>query len=291
MANWLSGANNRPIAVLVVALALLSLPLETHVRPVIQTSSAPFDPQGEAELLALTNQARGEQGLPPLKIDPRLTQAARKHTALMAQRSQMEHQLPGEPPVPIRIANEGLAADATSENIAFSNRSVQEAHEGLMHSPPHRRAILDPGYDVVGIGVLRDGNSIWIAEDFAHTIPEYSAAQAESVVQAAIARYAELHKFYAPARRSEPELRRMACDMARRDRLDREDALHLPGVRSVLAWTASDPAQLPKRIGQALPGQASADALGVCFARSRSHPGGVYWIVMVTYWRGSGSAH
>jgi hypothetical protein len=216
-------------------------------------------------------------------VDQRLTQAARKHSVLMAQQSRMEHQLPGEPSLQIRIANEGLPADEMSENIAMGNEGVVAAHEGFMHSPPHRRAILDPDYDTIGIGVLRDGDYIYVTEDFAHKLPEYSEPQAEAAVQTAIDRYAKAHGIYTLSRKQQVELRRLACNMALQDRLQSDDALRLPGVRNVLAWTADDPAKLPKGITQVLTRQTSADALGACFAPSVSHPGGVYWIVMVTY--------
>ena len=284
--SWPCGANRLRTAAVALVVAALAFPLRgysaSHAGPT-PGSSAYFDPQAEEELLALTNHARAGYNLPPLRVDERLTQAARKHSALMAQRSQMEHQLPGEPSLPIRTANEHMPANEMSENIAFSNRNVVEAHEGLMHSPPHRRAILAPDYDFIGIGVLRDGEDIWITEDFARKLPEYSEAQAESAVQAAIVRYAESHRLYPPARKQEPQLRQLACNMARADRVSGQDALNLPGVRNVLAWTADDPGQLPKGIAHLLSGQTSADALGVCLAPSRSHPGGVYWIVMVTY--------
>ena len=271
------------IAAFALSLAILASPLRTHARPAFQAASTYFDAQGEAQLLALTNQARAEHGLPPLQSDPRLIQAARKHCALMAKHSELEHQLPGEPSLPIRIADEGVAANHVSENIAFNNRDIPEAQEGLMHSPPHRATILSAVYDAIGIGVLRDGDEIWVTEDFARKLPEYSTAQAESAVQLAIAAYAQAHKLYPPSRKPELQLRQMACNMAARDRLDGQNALQMPGARGALAWTADDPARLPKGIGPVLAGGTSADAVGVCFASSKSHPGGVYWIVMVTY--------
>ena len=201
----------------------------------------------------------------------------------MAQHSLVSHQLDDEAPLQNRIAEENVRADEVSENIAFSNRGVIDAQEGLMHSPPHRRAILSTQYDAIGIGVLRAGDAIYVTEDFARRLPEYSEPQAEAAVQAAIAQYAKTNRIHAPALKQQPELRRMACSMSQRDKLDGWDALHLPGVHGVLAWTATDPAVLPKGIAQVLSPQVSEDALGACFAPSVSHPGGVYWIVMVTY--------
>ena len=242
-----------------------------------------FDPAGEAQLVDLLNQARSQQGLSPLKMDERLTRAARKHSELMAEHSAISHDFEGEPPLQIRIANENLYADRVSENIAYNNRTIQTAHEGLMHSPPHREAILDPNFDVVGVGVLRVGDEIYVTEDFAHKLPEYSEPQAEAVTETAIARYMKAHGLLAPVRRPQLLLRKMACGMARNDKLDSSDALALPGVHGILAWTAADPAKLPKSIVQVVAPGVPEYSLGACFAPSVSHPGGVYWIVMVTY--------
>lgn len=242
-----------------------------------------FDPAGEAQLVGLINQARAEEGLQALKVDERLTRAARKHSQLMAQHSVLSHDFAGEPPLQIRIANENLYADRVSENIAYNNRTIEVAHDGLMHSPPHRQAILNPDFDAVGVGVLRVGDEIYVTEDFAHKLPEYSEPQAEAVVESAITRYMKSHGPLAPVRRTQLLLRKTACDMARNDRLDSDDALKLPGVHGVLAWTAADPAKLPKGIVQVVAPGVSGYSLGACFAPSVSHPGGVYWIVMVTY--------
>jgi len=243
----------------------------------------PFDTAGEAQLLGLINQARAEHGLPPLTVDKRLTQAARKHTELMVEHSELSHQFEGEPPPEKRFANEGLPSDRQGENVGVNNRSIASAHYGLMNSPPHRHSILDPNFNIVGVGALRDGEEIYVTEDFAHKLPEYSEPQAEASAQAAIEHNAKARGFRVPVRTPQLQLRHMACRMALYDTLDSSDALRLPGVQGVLAWTADDPAQLPKGITQVLSPQTTEYSLGACFAPSVSHPGGVYWIVMVTY--------
>jgi uncharacterized protein YkwD len=270
----------------VLALFALPLPMDTatgDAEPGQQASSAHFDPKAEAEMVALLNRARSEYGLPPLPVDQRLTEAARKHSTVMAEHSAIGHHFEGEPPLQIRISNEGLPADTVSENVALSNRDAAAAHEGLMHSPPHRAAILNAEYNTVGVGVLRQGNYLWVSEEFARKLPELSNSEAESAAQAAVEQYARRHGFRAPSRRTELQLRPMACSMARKDKLESGAALRLPGVAGVLAWTANDPGILPKGISEALSRETSQDALGACFAPSASHPGGVYWIVMVTY--------
>ena len=63
----------------------------------------------------------------------------------------------------------------------------------------------------------------------------------------------------------------MACAMALSDALDGNDALQLPGVHGVLAWTADDPAQLPKGIAQVLSPQNVRVLAGSLF-RSQREP-------------------
>ena len=251
-----------------------------------QESSGPakspaFDADGEAQLVDLINQAREEQGLPALAVDARLTQAARKHTQLMVEHSELTHQFPGEPPPQNRISNEGVPSDAEGENVDL-DRTIAGAHDALMHSPPHRANILSPDYNAVGVGVISSGSEIYVTEDFARRLPQLSEPQAEAAVQAAIDRYEKAHGFQAPARKPETKLRRMACDMALNDALDLTPASRLPGVHDVFAWTAGDPSKLPNGIDRLLKGGLPGGySLGACFAPSVSHPGGLYWLLMV----------
>jgi hypothetical protein len=103
-------------------------------------------------------------------------------------------------------------------------------------------------------------------------------------VQNAIERHVGSIGLTVPVRKSNPQLRHMACDMALNDALNNQAPAQLPGVHEVMVWTAGDPGKLPdrveKRLSQVLP---SGYSLGACFAPSVSHPGGVYWVIMVTY--------
>ncbi len=151
-----------------------------------------------------------------------------------------------------------------------------------MDSPLHRRNLLDPDYNVVGVGILRRGGNIYVTEDFARRLSEYSEPQAEAALQSAIEHYVRSVGLQVPARKPEPRLRHMACDMALNDALNNQAAAQLPGAHEVMVWTAGDPGklsdQVKKRLSQAVP---SGYALGACFAPSVSHPGGLYWLVML----------
>jgi len=242
-----------------------------------------FDSAGEQQLVELINQERSREGLQPLVVDERLTQAARKHTELMVKHKALSHQFDGEPSVQVRSADENLRSDRQAENVALE-MDVSGAHAILMNSPPHRANILSPKYNAVGVGVMRSGDRVYVTEDFAHRLPDYSELEADEVLQNAITKYASTHGFPAPPRKPQAAIRQMACDMALIDALDTGTPRSIAGVHRALAWTATDLEQLPDGVKSLLSQPLSSGySLGVCFASSVSHPGGMYWIVMVAY--------
>lgn len=243
----------------------------------------PIEPTGEQQLLVLINQDRAKAGLPPLALDERLTHAARKHSELMVERDSLAHQLLGEDPLVMRLAAEGVRADHDGENIAL-NGDVASAHVALMDSPGHRANILAAQFNSIGIGVVRTGDLVYVTEDFAHVMPSYSDFEADAVVQQAITDFVRAQGMPVPVRTTRTQLTRMACDMAQRDQIEAARGYEIVGVLSAVAWTATDLRKLPpglqKILGQPV---ASGYSLGVCFATSTSQPGGVYWLLFVTY--------
>jgi hypothetical protein len=186
----------------------------------------------------------------------------------MVQHQALSHQFDGEPQLDIRISNQSLPSDREGENIDL-DVTITGAHDALMHSPPHRANILDPNYNAIGVSVIRSGTQLYVTEDFARRLPQYSESEAETAVQEAIQRYQRSHGFASPIRKPMTHLRRLACDMA---------------LHGVFAWTAGDPAKLPQGIDRLLgAGLAGGYSLGACFAPSVSHPGGLYWLVIVFY--------
>lgn len=242
-----------------------------------------FDEAGEKQLVRLINQERANQGLRPVTVDQRLTKAARKHTQLMMEHEALAHRFAGEPTLEVRFADENLPSDRQAENIGFSN-DVRSAHNGLMNSPPHRATILDSNYNVVGVAVMRSGDHVYVTEDFAHRPVEYSEPEADAVLQRAIDDYARAHGTAAPVRKRQSRLRQMACAMALNDALDNQKPAEVPGVQEAAVWTTGTPEKLPSGAKELLSHPMSAGySLGACFAPSLSHPGGVYWVVMVVY--------
>jgi uncharacterized protein YkwD len=259
--------------VLFVALALASSAFP-------QQSS---DAAGEQRLFALINQERVKAGLPPLQYDERLARAARKHTQVMVHNDSLSHQFDGEEPLQLRVSDEHVRCDHDGENIALDS-DLGVAHIMLMQSPHHRENILGPQFNAAGIGIVKSDDLIYITEDFAHVLPDYSELEADAVAQQAINEYATSQGVPVPARKPRPQLKQMACDMALDDQLASQKAGALPGVSSAVAWNASDLGKLPSNLKRLLAQPlTSGYSLGVCFAPSVTHPGGLYWIVMVIY--------
>lgn len=242
-----------------------------------------IEPAAEQQLLTLINQERAKAGVELLNLDERLTRAARKHSQLMIDHDSLAHQLLGEDPLVMRLSAEGVRCDHDGENIAL-NGDVQLAHAALMDSAGHRANILSDHFNSVGIGVVRTGDLVYVTEDFAHVLPSFSDFEADAAAQQAIADYARAQGLPIPVRKVRTQLTHMACDMARQDKIDSSAVRDIPGVVAAVAWTATDLQKLPPGLQKILSQPVTSGySLGVCFATSTSQPGGVYWLLFITY--------
>jgi uncharacterized protein YkwD len=132
------------------------------------------DPQAEQQLLDLANHDRAQAGAPRLTLDAGLSKAARAHAEAMFAVRQLSHQFEGEPSLPQRLAVVAhTPLDQEGENVAL-DFDASQAEQHLMLSPPHRANLLNPAYNVVGLGVVRSGDRLYIVQDFGHALPNYS---------------------------------------------------------------------------------------------------------------------
>lgn len=114
------------------------------------------DSDAEDTMLALVNKARVEAGLTPLRSDSALTQLARLYGEDMFRRGYFSHYNPeGKSPFD-RMESAGITYTYAGENLALAP-NVDLAMQGLMNSPGHRKNILSPNYNKVGIGVIDGG--------------------------------------------------------------------------------------------------------------------------------------
>jgi len=153
----------------------------------------------ERELFRLVNQDRTQHGLAAIQLNDRLSEAARGHAELIAQRRQLSHRFPGEASMSDRIAATGVRFDVAGENAAETGDTGDAAHDAaeanttLMFSPPHRENILNPTHNAVGIAAFSSGGHIWVIEDFARAYPERSVTDVESRAAQALNRARQQH--------------------------------------------------------------------------------------------------
>ncbi len=239
-----------------------------------------YDPAAEQELVRLLNVERAKQGLPALQTDDSLRDAARAHSQLMARAGKLSHQFPGEPPVAKRLAATGVHFDYSGENVAY-DYSTEAAHQGFMHSPPHRANMLKPEYNAVGIGVVKKGDQIWVTQDFAHRIAEHTQGDAETLAAATWIQERRKARLMPAVQMRMPQLREQACRMAHHDDLEAKSPLQIPDVRAAVSFTESDPSRVAaSALKLARDGTVRRFGVGACFANSEKYPSGVWWIVM-----------
>jgi uncharacterized protein YkwD len=106
-----------------------------------------------AEMLARVNAARKEAGVPPLRSNSKLDLAAQRHAEDMLARNYFAHQSPEKKTVRDRVRDAGYDWRMIGENIAEGQFSVDEVMDTWLHSPGHRRNILDPGFKELGVGL------------------------------------------------------------------------------------------------------------------------------------------
>jgi uncharacterized protein YkwD len=239
------------------------------------------EPQTEQQLLDLANESRHHAGAPPLTLDSGLSQAARIHAEAMVEARQLSHQFSGEPSLPQRLAiKTQLQLDQEGENVAFDYDAVH-GHEHLMLSPPHRANLLNPAYNVVGLGVIRSGDRLYIVEDFGHALPTYSPSELKTRIAAAVDQ--KRHTAGRPAlQRSDLSIADdAACSMARADRLGTTPVRNLAERFTVLTYTSLHPETLPAGADRAIAARTLHDfSIGACYARTETYPTGVYWVVL-----------
>mmetsp|Transcript_23245 Transcript_23245/g.43700 ORF Transcript_23245/g.43700 Transcript_23245/m.43700 type:complete len:248 (-) Transcript_23245:137-880(-) len=106
----------------------------------------------EEEVLALTNEFRGREGLSPLQRHEALSSVARKHARAMADGIEpFSHDGASE-----RFQNSGLECHNFAENLAVSSGYAREVMaqttvDGWIRSPGHRRNLVGP-FNICGIG-------------------------------------------------------------------------------------------------------------------------------------------
>jgi len=240
-----------------------------------------YDAQAEQALLDLANQARAQAGAPALTLDAGLCQAARAHAEAMFAARQLSHQFEGEPSLPQRLGSATpTTLDQEGENVAL-DFDAEKGHQHLMLSPPHRANLLNPAYNVIGLGVVRSGDRLYIVQDFGHALPNYSTAEVKDRIAATVLQ--ARHQAHQPdlARRDLRTTDDAACSMAQAEKLGTSPVRQLAQRYTVLSYTSVHPETLPANASHMLSSHnLRSFSVGACYARTETYPTGVYWVVL-----------
>jgi uncharacterized protein YkwD len=128
----------------------------------------------EWHILFLTNQQRNRQKLRQFEPSPPLADVARAHSRDMLARDFFSHGNPEGLNPKDRVVKAGLRFRLVAENIYSTENGTTDAAEaasrivtGWMKSPGHRRNILDPALEVLGVGVAVSETRILATQLFA----------------------------------------------------------------------------------------------------------------------------
>jgi len=232
----------------------------------------------EKRIFDLVNQERTAHGVPSLKWNDKVANAAGGHLARMVERRNLSHRFPGEPVLSDRLAAKGVRFNASAENVAFAT-DWEDLHPSLMQSAGHRANILNPKYDQVGIAVALGPNGYYVVQDFAHVTSESSSAEAEARFASGLRRKLGRSRLEVTAN---PNIRKATCEMADRDRVE---ARRLPSEQPqqhMFAYTTSEPDEIPQSLldAEGMTGLRRVE-VGVCYRATEKYPGGIYWVGVI----------
>lgn len=115
----------------------------------------------EQEIFDLTNKERKAAGLKELTVNEKLFMAARAHSANMAKKDELNHELDCKGPAE-RLKDHGYAFSSLGENCAAGQRTPAEAVTSWMNSEGHKANILSEHAEIgIGIAATADGKKYW----------------------------------------------------------------------------------------------------------------------------------
>ena len=238
--------------------------------------------QAEQRIFQLANEARKDAGVEPLAWNEQAAKAARAHAKSMAEKQALSHQFSGEAALRDRMGALGLRFDAAAENVADAE-TADEAHDALMHSPPHRENLLNPKYNSLGVGVAEKNGQIYVVQDFAHAIASQTADQVEDSIIADFNRLRASHGLQPVVTFKSEDLRKLACTGKRQTIHARDVLAANPSASRVLAFTLTDPSKFPDSLLDASHDAVRRMNIGACFAPSSSTSYAAFWVVATMY--------
>lgn len=116
------------------------------------------------QVAALVNQERQAQGLSPLYVVPVINQAAAVRSEECV--SVFDHKRPDGTSCGTVLDEYGISWMARGENIAYGQASPEAVMQAWMNSDGHRSNILSKNYSYIGVGVVRNGSTLYWTQLF-----------------------------------------------------------------------------------------------------------------------------
>ncbi|QCJ41110.1 sporulation protein [Bacillus sp. S3] len=143
-------------------------PAQTAEAKPVQQQPATSQPAStlsayEQKVVDLTNQERAKNGLPALKVDLTLSKMAHEKSRDMSANGYFSHTSPTYGSPFDMMKKYGITYRSAGENIAMGQRTPEEVVKAWMNSEGHRKNILSPNYNYIGVGYVSQGN-YWTQE-------------------------------------------------------------------------------------------------------------------------------
>lgn len=121
---------------------------------------------GYAEQIAkLVNTERAAYGLDPVKLSPKLSEAANNRAKELKQ--SFSHTRPNGTSCFTAITELGITYRAAAENIAYGQKSPESVMKAWMNSSGHRANILNAGMEYIGVGAVYNNGVYYWSQFFA----------------------------------------------------------------------------------------------------------------------------
>jgi uncharacterized YkwD family protein len=117
----------------------------------------------EQKVVELTNQERAKNGLPALQVDLTLSKMAHEKSRDMSANGYFSHTSPTYGSPFDMMKKYGISYRYAGENIAMGQRTPEEVVKAWMNSEGHRKNILSPNFNTIGVGYVAQGN-YWTQE-------------------------------------------------------------------------------------------------------------------------------
>lgn len=239
----------------------------------------------ERNLFELVNQEREKTRLPLVILSSELSRLARSHSKDMAIHARLSHLSSSGKSYTERLVDwEFYFADA-GENIAFSETFQAEyIHQRLMESPEHKKNILSPDFELVGIGVIYKKNQgYYITQDFMESLERKEDKAVKEIIQKKIDA-ARLCSFLPPLLYEE-EASNFARIYSQR-KAEKYPSTPIPDILGeihLVSVATPSPDDTDSLFQKALDPLYEEGGLGVWFARNSDYPGGAYFITLILF--------